>query len=37
MMLTQTVLALALLGSASAAWAVPLLALQGFLAAGREI
>lgn len=31
MMLTHTVLALALLGSSSAAWAVPFLALQGWL------
>jgi hypothetical protein len=29
MMLTQTVLALVLFGQASAAWAVPFLALQG--------
>jgi len=35
-MLTQIVLVLALLGSASAACVAPLLALQGFLAAGRE-
>lgn len=32
-MLTQTVLALVLLGQASAAWAVPFLALQGIIAA----
>lgn len=33
MMLTQTVLALVLLGQASAVWAVPFLALQGNIAA----
>ena len=35
MMLTQTVLALVLLGQASAAFAVPFLALQGLITAAR--
>jgi len=36
MMLTQTVLGLVLLGQAAAAWAIPILALQGFVAASRD-
>jgi hypothetical protein len=36
MMLTQTVLALALFGSASAAWAAPFLVLQGFAATRHQ-
>lgn len=36
MMLTQTVLALVLLGQASAAWAVPFLALLGWTVAPSD-
>lgn len=36
MMFTQTVLVLVLLGQASAAWAVPLLALQGWTIAPSD-
>lgn len=36
MMLTQTVLALVLLGQASAAWAVPFLALQAWTVAPSD-
>lgn len=36
MMLTQTVLGLALLGQAAAAFAVPLLAMQGWMFALRD-
>ncbi len=35
MMITPTVLGLVLLGQASAAWAVPFLALQGWIVASR--
>jgi hypothetical protein len=36
MMLTPTVLGLVLLGQVSAAWAVPFLALQGWIASARD-
>lgn len=36
MMLTQAVLGLVLLGQSSAAWAVPLLALQGWFLASPD-
>jgi len=36
MMLTQAVLGLVLLGQAAAAWAVPLLALQGLITGPRD-
>ncbi|MGY4630126.1 hypothetical protein ACVWY3_007882 [Bradyrhizobium sp. USDA 4486] len=35
MMFTPTVLGLVLFGQASAAWTVPLLAMQGWIAASR--
>ncbi|MFK4385029.1 hypothetical protein ACVWYQ_006803 [Bradyrhizobium sp. USDA 3397] len=36
MILTNTVLALVLLGQAAAAWTVPLLALQGWIVASGD-
>jgi len=36
MMLTQTVIGLVLLGQASAAWAIPFLAMQGWVVASRD-